>query len=46
MINIVTFIPKLFDLAENINTILIFFRTNPPMKGAFQMLDGEKTLYS
>jgi hypothetical protein len=36
----------LFDLAENINTILLFFRTHPPMKGAFQMLDGERKLYS
>jgi hypothetical protein len=25
---------------------IIFFRTNPPMRGAFQMFDGEKKLYS
>jgi hypothetical protein len=24
----------------------MFFRTNPPMRGAFQMLDGEEKLYS
>jgi hypothetical protein len=29
-----------------INTILLFFRTNPLMKGAFQMLDGDKQFYS